>query len=63
MLSALQGLDSQLESHISISLNTGLTVSQLNLLTQVLADRVDVDAAQRAREALARHLAKKTTPK
>lgn len=63
MLSALQGLDSQLESHISISMNTGLTVSQLNQLTQVLADRVDVDTARRAREALARHLAKKTIPK
>jgi 4-carboxymuconolactone decarboxylase len=61
MLSALQGTDSQLESHVGISMNTGLTVGQLNQLTQVLADRVDADTARRAREALARHLAKKTT--
>lgn len=58
MLSALQGADSQLESHVGISMNIGLTVGQLNLVSRVLADRVDADAARRAREALARHLAK-----
>jgi 4-carboxymuconolactone decarboxylase len=59
MLSALQGADSQLESHMGISMNTGLTAGQLNQLAQVLADRVDADTARRAREALARHLVKK----
>ena len=63
MLSALQGVDSQLESHISISMNTGLTVRQLNQLTQVQADRVDLNTAQQAREALTRHLAKRTMSK
>lgn len=36
-----------------ISMNVGLTASQSRQLTQVLADRVDADAARRAREALA----------
>jgi alkylhydroperoxidase/carboxymuconolactone decarboxylase family protein YurZ len=60
MLSALPGADSQLQSHMSISMNVGLTTGQLNQLTQVLADHVHADAARRAREALARHLATRT---
>lgn len=57
MLSALQGADSQVQSHMGISMNVGLTASQLKQLTQVLADRVDAESARRAREALARQLA------
>ena len=57
MLSALPGAESQLQSHMRISMNVGLTASQLDQLTQVLADRVDAGAAGRAREALARHRA------
>jgi alkylhydroperoxidase/carboxymuconolactone decarboxylase family protein YurZ len=57
MLSALPGADSQLQSHMGISMNVGLTANQLRQLAQVLAERVDADAAKRAREALARHLA------
>jgi alkylhydroperoxidase/carboxymuconolactone decarboxylase family protein YurZ len=53
MLSALPGADSQLQAHMRISINVGLTASQLRQLTQVLADRVDAEAARRAREALA----------
>jgi 4-carboxymuconolactone decarboxylase len=53
MLSALPGAESQLQAHMRISMNVGLTASQLRQLTQVLADRVDGDAARRAREALA----------
>ena len=41
-------------------MNVGLTPSQLRQLTQVLADRVDADNAQRAREALERQLATKS---
>jgi alkylhydroperoxidase/carboxymuconolactone decarboxylase family protein YurZ len=54
MLSALQGVDSQLQSHMGFSLNVGITASQLNQLTNVLADRVDADVAQRARDSLER---------
>jgi 4-carboxymuconolactone decarboxylase len=57
MLSALQGADSQLQSHMGISMNVGLTAAQLTQLAQVLADKVDADFATRAREALARQLA------
>jgi alkylhydroperoxidase/carboxymuconolactone decarboxylase family protein YurZ len=57
MLSALQGVDSQLQAHVRISMNTGLTEGQLRQLTDVLAERVAAEPAQRAREALARHLA------
>jgi alkylhydroperoxidase/carboxymuconolactone decarboxylase family protein YurZ len=52
MLSALPGAESQLQSHMRISMNVGLTASQLRQLTQVLADRVGADNARRAREAL-----------
>jgi 4-carboxymuconolactone decarboxylase len=57
MLSALQGADSQLQSHMGISMNVGLTAAQLTQLAQVLADKVDADFAERARAALARQLA------
>lgn len=57
MLSALAGAESQLQSHMSISMNLGITAAQLNQLTQVLADRVGAGAARRAREALDRQLA------
>jgi 4-carboxymuconolactone decarboxylase len=59
MLSALTGVESQLQAHIRISMNVGLTAGQLRQLSQVLADRVDADSSRRAREALERHLASK----
>lgn len=57
MLSALPGAESQLQAHMRISMNVGITVSQLRQLTQVLSSRVDADMARRASEALDRHLA------
>ena len=57
MLSALPGAESQLQSHMRISMNIGLTAAQLQQLAQVLEDRVDADHSRRAREALARQLA------
>lgn len=57
MLSALPGAEPQLQSHMRISMNVGLTAGQLRQLTQVLAERVDADPARRASEALDRHLA------
>jgi len=57
MLAALQGVDSQLQAHLRIGMNVGLTAVQLRQLTEVLASRVGPEAAGRTREALARHLA------
>jgi alkylhydroperoxidase/carboxymuconolactone decarboxylase family protein YurZ len=52
MLSALQGADSQLRSHIGVSMNVGITAGQLRQLVQVLADRVGEEPARRTEEAL-----------
>lgn len=57
MLSALPGAESQLQSHMRISMNIGLTSAQLRQLTAVLEERVAGSNAQRARDALERHLA------
>jgi 4-carboxymuconolactone decarboxylase len=56
MLSALPGAESQLQSHIRISMNVGLTAGQLHQLAQVLTERVDAENGRRTREALERHL-------
>jgi 4-carboxymuconolactone decarboxylase len=61
MLSSLSGVEAQLQSHMRISLNVSLTVSQLELLLQVLDERVGADNATRARTALKQTLA--TSPK
>jgi 4-carboxymuconolactone decarboxylase len=61
MLSALQGAESQVQSHIGISMNVGITASQLNQLAQVLADKVSAETATRVREALTRQLATKNS--
>lgn len=60
MLSALPGAEAQLQSHMRVSMNVGLTARQLRQLTEVLADRVGADNARRAREALERQLAPKS---
>lgn len=57
MLSALPGAEAQLQSHMRISMNVGLTVSQLDQLVQVLDERVGTDNAARARMALKQTLA------
>ncbi len=59
MLSALPGAEPQLQAHMRISMNVGLTAGQLRQLTQVLAARVDADVARRASTALEQQL----TPK
>ena len=61
MLSALPGAEAQLQSHLRISMNVGLTPSQLRQLTEVLAERVGAENASRTREALTRQLAASTT--
>ena len=57
MLSALPGAEAQLQSHLRISMNVGLTAPQLQQAVQVLDERVGADNGQRAREALERMLA------
>jgi alkylhydroperoxidase/carboxymuconolactone decarboxylase family protein YurZ len=57
MLSVLPGAEVQLQSHMRISMNAGLTVSQLHQLVYVLAERVGTDNATRARMALQQALA------
>ncbi|RKR45236.1 carboxymuconolactone decarboxylase family protein [Paraburkholderia sp. BL17N1] len=57
MLAALTGGDSQLQAHMRISMNVGLSAGQLRQLCEVLADRVDRQAARRAEGALERQLA------
>lgn len=52
MLSGLQGAEAQLKSHIRISMNVGISASQLRQLADVLGSRVDAEAARRTREAL-----------
>jgi alkylhydroperoxidase/carboxymuconolactone decarboxylase family protein YurZ len=52
ILSAISGVESQLQSHVRISMNIGITAGQLRQVSQVLADEVDANAGQRARDAV-----------
>jgi alkylhydroperoxidase/carboxymuconolactone decarboxylase family protein YurZ len=54
ILSMLPGAEPQLQSHLRISMNIGISTAQLHQLADVLASRVDPEAARRTREALAR---------
>lgn len=54
-LSALTGVASQLQAHIRISLNVGLTIAQLKQLAATLADAGQTDAGQRLQAALDAH--------
>ncbi len=56
MLSAIAGAEAQLQAHMRMSMNTGLSTEQLRQLTQVLAAQVGEETAQRASLALERHL-------
>ena len=56
MLAAMTGVESQLQSHVAISMNVGLGERQLRHFIEVLAMRVDADAAGRAHAALDQRL-------
>lgn len=56
-LAALPGVESQLGSHIAVSMNVGLTAAQLRQLADVLGERGQAEAAGRARAAIDRHVA------
>lgn len=62
-LAAMQGVEPQLRSHMAASLRVGLSAAQLRQLVQVLADRGDAPAAQRASAALTEALAAASAPK
>ena len=62
ILAALPGVESQLQAHMRISLNTGLTASQLQQVVQVLSSEVDADAAKRAQAALDAQLRSQSSP-
>lgn len=59
-LSALPGAESQLQSHMRISMNVGLTAGQLQQAVQVLDQRAGADYGRRAHEALAQVFAAST---
>ena len=56
-LAAMPGVESQLQSHIRISMNVGLSAAQLRSVADTLAEQGQSDAAERARSALDRQLA------
>ncbi len=56
-LAAMPGVEAQLRSHMAASMRVGLTAAQLRQLIQVLAERGDKQAAERADAALKQALA------
>jgi len=56
-LSASPGVEAQLRSHMRASMRVGLSAAQLRQVAQVLADRGDQQAAERAGAALTQALA------
>jgi 4-carboxymuconolactone decarboxylase len=54
MLASMRGVESQLQSHVRIAMNTGLTAAQLKVLARVLAERVDAEAGGRVQAAVAK---------
>ena len=54
ILSAMSGLESQLEAHVRFGMNVGLSASQLGELADDLAVRGETHAARRVQEALAK---------
>jgi alkylhydroperoxidase/carboxymuconolactone decarboxylase family protein YurZ len=55
-LAAMTGVESQLQAHMRLSMNVGITAQQLRQVVQVIADSVGTDASQRAQAALQAHL-------
>lgn len=51
-LANIPGVESQLRSHFTISMNIGITPAQLRQLTKVLSDRVDAAVGKNARAVL-----------
>ncbi len=60
-LSALPGVESQLISHLRISMNVGLTAAHLRQFIHELSARGQTEAGKRALEALLKHLGPSAT--
>lgn len=52
MLAAMTGTESQLNSHVNMSLNIQVSVQQLNQIQQILAEKVSLDASQKLQKIL-----------
>lgn len=52
MLAAMTGVTPQLQAHLGISLNIGISAAQLQALVKVLAERVDAGIAQQTQTTL-----------
>ncbi|MFJ4048962.1 carboxymuconolactone decarboxylase family protein [Pseudomonas hunanensis] len=55
MLAAMSGVDAQLQAHIRMGINAGISVAQLREAEHVLATQVGVEAGRRITAALQRH--------
>lgn len=55
-LAAMSGVEPQLQAHMRLSMNVGVSAQQLRHVAQVLADTVSANASQRAQAALQAHL-------
>lgn len=55
-LAAMSGVEPQLQAHMRLSMNVGVSAQQLRQVVQVLADTVSADTSQRAQAALQAHL-------
>jgi len=58
-LAAMPGVESQLESHISMGMNTGLTESQLKQIFDLVEQNISREQASTARKSLAKIIAAK----
>lgn len=56
MLSVLAGTEPQLQAHVGIAMNTGLSAPQLQQLATVLAEQIAPEAAARTLSALTQYL-------
>jgi 4-carboxymuconolactone decarboxylase len=56
-LASLAGVEPQLQSHVRISMNVGLTAAQLRSAAGLLAERGQADAARRVRAAVDKEVA------
>nr|WP_251011103.1 carboxymuconolactone decarboxylase family protein [Variovorax paradoxus] len=52
VLSAAEGIEAQLQSHVRISMNVGITPAQLRSVAEVLSERDQPEAARRLRNAI-----------
>jgi 4-carboxymuconolactone decarboxylase len=59
-LAAMPGVESQLQAHIRISMNVGVTEEQLRGVADALGERGQTDAARRARGAIDRFMSDAT---